>query len=403
VLSEIDDLMEERALDALLCYGDTTLGNPELAYLTRTSLPRGGVYLRKADGESVLVVSNLDLERARKGVVKNVQTYADYGYLQLAKSYGRQRAFTEFVAGLLRRFRVKGRVAISGRNDVCKAVRLADRLRRKGYAVVGELGPTVIDEARRTKDDWEVSALEDTAKKTLTVIAKVEELLLNLRLRNGSAWYEGQQATIGWVKSRVRVWCAELALSLPENLIFAQGPSSADPHTEGIDSNQLKEGEPIVFDIFPQGEAGYWSDFTRTYVLGRPSPQVAEMYRQVVEAQQIALDHIVERAPSEEPMLKTCAYFRSRGRLTLLDVAGGNREAERRGFTHGLGHGVGLTIGEEPYLTLYDKQPLLGGMVATVEPGLYDPEVGGVRVEDIVVVQKGRPRLLAEHPHRFEL
>jgi len=399
----IDDLMRKRGISAVLCYGDTTLGNPELVYLTRTTLPRGGVYLKKRGEEPLLVVSSIDVGHAKRGMVKEVQTYNDYDYPRIVKRYGRQKAFIELLATLLRRHRVKGKIAVYGRNEFCHALFIADKLRRRGHKIIGEPKPTILDVARRTKDGWEISALKTAAEKTLTVVRKVEKLLEELDLRGGTAAYDGKTVTVGAVKRMIRIWCSEAGLTLPEDFILATGPSSADPHEAGIETSPIREGEPILFDIFPQDETGYWFDFTRTYVLGRPSKELAKMYDEVAEAQRVAFDHISEGVKAEEPMLEVCRYFIRNDRLTPLNLIEGNREAESRGFIHSLGHGVGLTIGEEPYLTLYDNQPLQAGMVVTVEPGLYYPEVGGVRLEDAVVVRKGKPELLAEHQYRLEL
>jgi Xaa-Pro aminopeptidase len=85
-------------------------------------------------------------------------------------------------------------------------------------------------------------------------------------------------------------------------------------------------------------------------------------------------------------MMKTCEIFENHGWPTARQLVKGNKEARVRGFVHGLGHGVGLTIGERPYLSLFGKDVLKKGSVVTIEPGLYDPRIGGVRIEDIVVV-----------------
>src|SRR5437879_6260840 len=89
-------------------------------------------------------------------------------------------------------------------------------------------------------------------------------------------------------------------------------------------------------------------------------------------------------------MANACKIFERKGYPTARQLIKGSKEARTRGFMHGLGHGVGLTIGERPYLSLYGKDHLRKGSVVTIEPGLYEPKWGGVRIEDIVVV--GSPR-----------
>ncbi len=402
MIGELDSLMRKRGIAALLCYGDSTLGNPELAYLTRCELPRGGVYLKKRGDEPLLVVSALDVGSARKGIVKNVKTYNDYGYPELVKRHGRRKAFVELLARIIRESRVRGRVALYGRNEASSVISVFNDLRRKRIALVGEERPTILDIARRTKDDWEIDAIKRAGEKTLNVVRRLEEFLRNLEIREGVATYGGEVVRIGWVKRLIRVWCAEEGLSLPEDHIFAVGPSSADPHEKGVEHEPIREGEPIVFDIFPQDSTGYWFDFTRTYAVGKPSRELLTMFEDVLAAHNEAMDAIREGAPCMEPMQAACRLFKSRGRLTILDLYQGNREAETRGFIHSLGHGIGLTIGEEPYLTLNEKQKLEKNMIATVEPGLYYPEIGGVRLEDVVLISGTKPTILAQHRYELE-
>src|SRR2546428_5935429 len=95
---------------------------------------------------------------------------------------------------------------------------------------------------------------------------------------------------------------------------------------------------------------------------------------------------VKEQVPCKEMMANACKIFERKGYPTARQLVKGNKEARVRGFMHGLGHGVGLTIGERPYLSLYGKERLRKNSVVTIEPGLYDPKVGGVRIEDIVVV-----------------
>jgi Xaa-Pro aminopeptidase len=87
-------------------------------------------------------------------------------------------------------------------------------------------------------------------------------------------------------------------------------------------------------------------------------------------------------------MNSACDFFERRGFKTIRAVLKGDRDAVKVGFIHSLGHGVGLTIGERPYLSLFSDEGLRKNQVVTVEPGLYEPGVGGVRIEDTVVIKK---------------
>jgi Xaa-Pro aminopeptidase len=174
----------------------------------------------------------------------------------------------------------------------------------------------------------------------------------------------------------------------PEGTIFAVGPSSADPHEMGIASDPIRAGVPIVFDLFPVGVGGYWFDLTRTYVVGKPPLKVKRMFDTVREAQIRTLDSIKEGTQASKVMNLACDLFERRGFKTIRAILGGDRNATRVGFIHSLGHGVGLTIGERPYLSLFSDDTLRRSQVVTVEPGLYEPGVGGVRIEDTIVITK---------------
>jgi Xaa-Pro aminopeptidase len=121
-------------------------------------------------------------------------------------------------------------------------------------------------------------------------------------------------------------------------------------------------------------------------LFGSAPRKVKEMYDAVLEVQTSALDMVKEQVPCKEMMASACKIFERKGYPTARQLVKGNKEARTHGFMHGLGHGVGLTIGERPYLSLYGKDHLRKGSVVTIEPGLYEPKWGGVRIEDIVVV-----------------
>jgi len=177
--------------------------------------------------------------------------------------------------------------------------------------------------------------------------------------------------------------------------IVAGGAQAADPHERG--HGPLKAGTTIVIDIFPQHKKSqFWGDITRTFCKGPPSPALARLYKTVKTAQQRALEMIQPgvSGPAIHNMITT--YFEEQGYPTTV------KDGVVRGFFHGTGHGVGLEIHEAPSLSTVPVK-LEAGHVVTVEPGLYDPDVGGVRIEDTVVVESNGARLLCRCPKRFEV
>ncbi|MFX0210265.1 MAG: M24 family metallopeptidase, partial [Candidatus Hodarchaeota archaeon] len=163
----------------------------------------------------------------------------------------------------------------------------------------------------------------------------------------------------------------------------------ADPHNHGTAERKIKAGVPIVFDIFPRDiSTGYCFDTTRTFVLGNAPKEVKAMFEDVAMAQQTALDQITAGADGQVISKRVCKILEARNHKTPIYYMEHPGMAMEEGFIHGLGHGVGLTIGEMPSLSLMKKCVLAEGDVVTVEPGVYYPGKWGIRIEDTVAVQK---------------
>jgi Xaa-Pro aminopeptidase len=162
--------------------------------------------------------------------------------------------------------------------------------------------------------------------------------------------------------------------------IVAGGPNGAMPHAHPT-PEPVGADRPIVIDMGAKF-AGYCSDLTRTIFLGEPDAKFREIYDIVFEAQRAAVEGI------EVGMKTTAAHQLAQD---VIDKAGyGDR------FGHGLGHGVGLDVHEDPYLGKSGEGTLEEGMVFTIEPGIYLPGWGGVRIEDIVVLENGKARVMSK-------
>ena len=165
--------------------------------------------------------------------------------------------------------------------------------------------------------------------------------------------------------------------------IVAGGPRGALPHASPSD-RAFSAGEPIVVDWGAEYE-GYCSDLTRTFSLDLKSDRFVNIHRIVGEAQETAIAGI------EAGMTGAQAH------AFAADVISGHGFGEA--FTHGLGHGVGLEVHDYPPLLSPTSSDILeDGMVFTIEPGIYLPDWGGVRIEDIVVMDNGRARRLSGSP-----
>jgi Xaa-Pro aminopeptidase len=183
---------------------------------------------------------------------------------------------------------------------------------------------------------------------------------------------------------------------LASHTIVACGEQGCDPHEVG--HGPLRAHQPIILDIFPRSQnSGYWGDITRTIVRGKASEPVKALYAAVLAGQSLALRQIRAGARGDTIHQGILEEFERRGFQT------GVKNGRMQGFFHGTGHGVGLEIHELPRLSPRGQAPLKPGHVVTVEPGLYYSGVGGVRLEDLIVVSETGFKNLTLFPKFLEV
>ena len=215
--------------------------------------------------------------------------------------------------------------------------------------------------------------------------AEVEAIRAAAAIVVGVLEHLGDMAVIGRTERMValdlEMWVrTHGSEAVPFPYIVATGPRGAMPHAETSDA-VLRRGDLLVVDIGAQVD-GYASDVTRTYAVGSVGAEEQALHALVLEAQEAA------RGAAHGGM--TCAE--------LDEVARGVIEAAGKGelFKHGLGHGVGLDVHEDPRVSSRSTDVLTAGMVVTIEPGVYVPNVGGVRIEDTVLITETGIEVLSE-------
>jgi Xaa-Pro aminopeptidase len=239
--------------------------------------------------------------------------------------------------------------------------------------VVPVLATDVLRSLRMIKDPAEIDALRKAGAAIDRVHARVPEFLVPGRTEAEVA------ADIN--KSIVAEGHSSAAF-----IIVGSGPHGADPHHE-VSDRELQAGDIVVVDIGGPYEPGYNSDSTRTYSIGEPSAEVAQQYSILQQAQRVAVDAVRPGVTAEQ--------VDAAARDVLADAGLGEY------FVHRTGHGIGLSVHEEPYIVAGNDLPLRPGMAFSVEPGIYFPGKWGARIEDIVIVTEHGAEPVNHRPHEL--
>jgi Xaa-Pro aminopeptidase len=342
-----------------------------------------------ADGGTThLLVSALEYGRAVKEArADTVERGSAYDAQDLVEEYGQHEGSDRVVAAFCRAQGVES-VAMPERAPVGSA----DGLREQGIDVVVDRDETV-ERVRAIKTEPEIDHIREVQRANERAMARAEELFREATVEDGVLHHDGEPLTSERVRTAIEIELLHNGCALDETIV-ACGPDAADPHDRG--GGPLRVDEPIIVDIFPRSkETGYFADMTRTFCVGEPTDRAQAWYDLTHEAQAAALDAIEAGALGSDVHGAVCDVYEDAGLPTLR----ADGEAET-GFIHTTGHGVGLDIHEYPRLSTQANE-LEAGMVVTVEPGLYDPSVGGVRIEDLVVVREDGVENLTDYPKEF--
>jgi Xaa-Pro aminopeptidase len=248
---------------------------------------------------------------------------------------------------------------------------LANALQESVDLIVDE---NCLESMRAVKTSTQIKIIKNVQKVTESAIELGISLIRRSTERGGILFADGKPLT----SERIRAAMHNHLLNhgcFAKDSIVSCGKDAAIPHCLG--SGVLKARQPIVLDIFPQDEqTGYYSDMTRTVSKGKPDVKVLDMHAAVCDAQTLAIRHVRAGVSGADIHQEVVDFFKERG-----------YDNTTTGFVHSLGHGIGLQVHELPSLGPSGKE-LVAGNVITIEPGLYYPGIGGVRLEDIGAVTK---------------
>ena len=382
-LSPLVEFLADAGTDGYLF--DASSADSDHRYVSGFDAPDSFVTLYTPEGTHILT-SALEYGRAvEESRADTVARRADY---DADASYGGFDAYVGVVADFLADHGVES-VSVPKQFPVATA----DGLRDRGVEITSETeGP--VGEIRAIKTDEEIEWIHEVQTANEAAMARVEELLSAASIDGDHLVYDGEPLTSERVKTELEKTLLEERCGLDEAIV-ASGAQGADPHDRG--SGPLEANVPIVVDIFPRSkETKYHGDMTRTFVVGEPSEQARECYDLTEEAFEAALDAIEPGATGADVHAAACEVYEEAGYPTLR-----SDPTTETGFIHSTGHGIGLDVHEGPAVSPSNDEPLEPGHVVTIEPGLYDPEVGGVRIEDLVAITENGYRNLTDYPIEF--
>src|SRR6516164_5239276 len=357
----------------------------DMFYATKFSVPDPFLFLQR-NGNKTIMLSDLEIDRGRKEAKVNEVVSLSELEGPLEKKFKGKPPIEQTIASFLRQRRVRRALV-----PYDFPMGLAFELAKVGITLTPVNG--LFWPEREIKSAEELKSMELAVRITEIGLARGIEVLRAAEIKGGNRLVWGGKALTSEIL-RAEIETAILRIGgKPSNTIVAGGEQACDPHDRG--SGPLKANTLIILDVFPrQADSGYFGDLTRTVVRGKASEAQKKLWHTVREAQEFALRNIRVGESGSALQEKVSDFFVERGYPKEL------RNGRWVGFFHGLGHGLGLDIHESPRIA---KAHFRAGQVFTVEPGLYYPEIGGVRIEDDGVVTEKGFRLLSRFAKQVEV
>ncbi len=350
--------------------------NLALYHKIRFSVGDPCAYIETDDGMRVLIIRDIEMERARKHArADKVYCPADFEPEE-GLDGDRETATAQALAECLLRGGITSVTA-----DRTLPLIYAFMMQSEGIELECDIDLGVAE--RRSKDAEELGYLREAQATTEAVMREVCELILGAGAdASGTLVHGGAPLTSERVISMIDIAFLGRGATTPHGSIVACGPVGADCHHRG--AGELKTGQPIIIDIFPHiRKTGYNGDCTRTIVHGDVPGEVARMHAAVLEAKNAAEAVCRAGVTGEDVHQAAIGVIRKHGySVGLPDVDAPDSFCS---MVHGTGHGIGLDVHEPPLLDVNGPE-LVVGDVLTIEPGLYCKGIGGLRIEDMVAV-----------------
>jgi Xaa-Pro aminopeptidase len=346
----------------------------------------------EVDGRRYVLTTRLERDRiARELPDAEVLDYFDLGYKDLVgQGLSSAEAGREIEARVVRQIGIEEAV-VPGDFPLA----LADRLRQDG--IVLRVDDGAVDLRRRAKSPVELEGIRAAQRAAEAGMAAASTLLASaVPGAEGRLELNGKPLLAEDVRAALRAACAEHGAPCPPDVIVSSVWEGGG-HEPG--SGPLPAGLPIHIDLWPRHEeSACWADMARSFVVGEPVPEHAEL---IAEQARLARTSLEAARAAVRPGITgrelydiACDVLESAGYPTQRTSDG-----EVDGFQYALGHGVGLEVHEAPSMGLAGRDPLVVGDVIALEPGLWDKRVGGVTFEDLVLVTEDGCETLTRFPY----
>src|SRR5215208_6536707 len=380
-------------MGSTLIFADT-IRSPELRHEVPAEIMDPFLYA-EVDGHRYAVVSHLEVQTVNNAAPDvEVIRPEQLGWDELVEKYEDwEDAEQELTVRACRRMGIGEAVV-----PATFPLELADRLRAAGVALTAD--HRAFEQRRRAKTEAELAGIGRAQRAAEGAMAAAADLLRAAERKpmDGVLHVSGEPLTSERLKAAIYEALARHPVSCEEPIV-AHGPQGAIGHERG--SGPIGASEPLVIDLWPQDtESACFADMTRTFVVGDVPEEIRRWHSLCDEALDRAKQAIRPGANAREPFEAVCDLFHESGFPTQLSKEAGSTLEE--GFNHSLGHGVGLQVHEAPSLGRPRGYELVPGDVLAVEPGLYRPEVGGVRLEDLVRVTEKGSETLTRYPYALE-
>lgn len=357
----------------------------DMLYATRFLAPDPFIFLER-NGKRTLVLSDLEIGRGRKQAqADEILPYSEFEK-EVQGTSAKAPPFPKVLAHFLVRHKVKSAL-VPSQFPLGYARELA------AHDIKVEPAGDAFWPERETKSENELRELRKALQITEAGMARGMEVLKESQPNNrGKLQWSGKILTSEQLRAEIDTAILR-AGGLPAGTIVAGGDQACDPHERG--HGPLRANSLIIMDIFPRAAAsGYYGDLTRTVVRGRASDAQRKLWETVKQGQALALKKMKPGVDGLKLHKEIKQFFADQDYPTEM------RDGQHVGFFHGTGHGLGLEIHEVPR---FQKTVFKPGQVITVEPGLYYPGLGGVRIEDVVAVTAKGIRMLSRFPYQLEL